>query len=66
MLIVDMATLYENLVANSVLELDQKVLDTMRAKNVEELKKLDDKLVFCFLLMLLILFDWRMLTFFSC
>lgn len=46
MLIVDMATLYENLVASSVLELDQKVLDSMRAKNVEELKKLDDRLVF--------------------
>lgn len=40
----DMATLYESLVASSVLELDQKVLDSMREKNVEELKKLDDKI----------------------
>ena len=43
-----MATLYETLVATSVLELDQKLLDSMRANNVDELNKLDEKLV-CFL-----------------
>ncbi|KVI06225.1 26S proteasome, regulatory subunit Rpn7 [Cynara cardunculus var. scolymus] len=40
----DMAPLYETLAANSVLELDQKVLDSMRAKIAEELKKLDEKI----------------------
>lgn len=39
----DMAPLYETLVAESVLELDQGVLDSMRAKIEEELKKLDEK-----------------------
>lgn len=39
----DMAPLYETLAASSVLELDQKVLDSMRAKIAEELKKLDEK-----------------------
>ena len=38
-----MASLYETLVASSVLELDQAVLDSMRAKIDEELKKLDEK-----------------------
>ncbi|KAM1128934.1 hypothetical protein TB2_038723 [Malus domestica] len=41
----DMAPLYETLVAESMLELDQGVMDSMRAKNQEELKKLDEK--FC-------------------
>ncbi|KAM2820174.1 hypothetical protein PS2_038504 [Malus domestica] len=40
----DMAPLYETLVAESVLELDQGVMDSMRAKNQEELKKLDEKI----------------------
>ncbi|KAK9054567.1 hypothetical protein SSX86_025646 [Deinandra increscens subsp. villosa] len=40
----DMAPLYETLAADSVLELDQKVLDSMRAKIAEELKKLDEKI----------------------
>ncbi|KAI3777647.1 hypothetical protein L1987_47448 [Smallanthus sonchifolius] len=40
----DMAPLYETLAASSVLELDQKVLDSMRAKIAEELKKLDEKI----------------------
>nr|KAJ0211443.1 hypothetical protein LSAT_V11C400165390 [Lactuca sativa] len=40
----DMAPLYETLVVNSVLELDQKVLDSMRAKIAEELKKLNEKI----------------------
>lgn len=38
-----MASLYESLVASSVLELDQAVLDSMRAQIDEELKKLDEK-----------------------
>ncbi|PHT74649.1 hypothetical protein T459_21926 [Capsicum annuum] len=38
----DMVPLYETLVTNGVLSLDQKVLDSMRAKNCDELKKLDD------------------------
>ncbi|KAM3218424.1 26S proteasome non-ATPase regulatory subunit 6 [Capsicum chacoense] len=40
----DMVPLYETLVTNGVLSLDQKVLDSMRAKNCDELKKLDDKI----------------------
>lgn len=43
-----MAPYYETLVADSVLELDQSVLDSMRAKNEEELKKLDEKWVILF------------------
>ena len=43
-----MAPLYETLVADSVLELDQGLLDSMRAKIEEELKKLDEKWVFVF------------------
>lgn len=39
----DMAPLYEALAADSVLEMDQAVLDSMRAKIEEELKKLDEK-----------------------
>ncbi|PHT40763.1 26S proteasome non-ATPase regulatory subunit 6 [Capsicum baccatum] len=40
----DMVPLYETLVTNGILSLDQKVLDSMRAKNCDELKKLDDKI----------------------
>ncbi|XP_028781827.1 26S proteasome non-ATPase regulatory subunit 6 homolog, partial [Neltuma alba] len=40
----DMVPLYETLVADSVLPLDQSVLDSMRAKIDEELKKLDEKI----------------------
>lgn len=40
---VDMAPLYESLVSRSVLSLEQKVLDSMRIKNDDELKKLDEK-----------------------
>ncbi|KAK9283034.1 hypothetical protein L1049_011262 [Liquidambar formosana] len=39
----DMAPLYETLAADSVLEMDQAVLDSMRAKIKEEIKKLDEK-----------------------
>lgn len=39
----DMAPLYESLVANKVLNLDQKALDLMRAKIEDELKKLNEK-----------------------
>ncbi|WZZ79480.1 hypothetical protein YC2023_100052 [Brassica napus] len=39
-----MAPLYETLAASSVLELDQSLLDSMRASNEEELKKLDEKI----------------------
>ncbi|CAH9070460.1 unnamed protein product [Cuscuta epithymum] len=39
-----MAPLYQTLAADSVLTLDQKVLDSMRAKIEEELKKLDEKI----------------------
>ncbi|MCD7448063.1 proteasome regulatory particle subunit [Datura stramonium] len=40
----DMVPLYETLVSNGVLSLDQKVLDSMRSKNCDELKKLDEKI----------------------
>ena len=40
---VEMAPLYETLVAESLLEKDQNALDSMRVKNEEELKKLDEK-----------------------
>ncbi|CAM8925006.1 unnamed protein product [Rhodiola kirilowii] len=40
----DMAPLYQNLVANSVLELDEALLESMRVKNQEEIAKLDDKI----------------------
>ncbi|ESR53281.1 26S proteasome non-ATPase regulatory subunit 6-like [Citrus sinensis] len=40
----DMASFYETLVAESVLEMDQSVLDSMRTKIEDELKKLDDKI----------------------
>ncbi|KAK2648071.1 hypothetical protein Ddye_015560 [Dipteronia dyeriana] len=40
----EMAPFYETLVAESVLEMDQSVLDSMRAKIEEELKKLDEKI----------------------
>ncbi|MCL7050896.1 hypothetical protein MKW94_018131 [Papaver nudicaule] len=39
----DMAPLFENLVANGVLEMDPKLLESMREKNAEELKKNDEK-----------------------
>jgi hypothetical protein len=39
----DMAPLYESLAADSVLERDQGLLDSMRAKIDEEIKKLDEK-----------------------
>lgn len=41
--LVDMAPLYEALVASKVLNLDQKALDSMRAKIADELKKLEEK-----------------------
>ncbi|CAB4280564.1 unnamed protein product [Prunus armeniaca] len=40
----DMAPLYETLVSESVLPLDQSVLDSMLAKIQDELKKLDEKI----------------------
>ncbi|OIS96924.1 26S proteasome non-ATPase regulatory subunit 6 homolog [Nicotiana tabacum] len=40
----DMVPLYETLVANGVLTVDQNVLDAMRAKIADELKKLDEKI----------------------
>lgn len=40
----DMVPLYETLVSNGVLSLDQKVLNSMRSKNCDELKKLDEKI----------------------
>jgi 26S proteasome regulatory subunit N7 len=39
----DMVPLYETLVADSVLDLDRALLDSMRAKIDDELKKLDEK-----------------------
>ncbi|KAJ6748462.1 26S PROTESOME SUBUNIT 6 [Salix purpurea] len=39
----DMVPLYETLMAESLLEKDQSLLDSMRAKNEDELKKLDEK-----------------------
>ncbi|KAJ0106267.1 hypothetical protein Patl1_18232 [Pistacia atlantica] len=38
----DMATFYETLAEESVLDMDQSVLDTMRAKIDEEIKKFDE------------------------
>jgi 26S proteasome regulatory subunit N7 len=50
-----MVPLYETLVAESLLEKDQSLLDSVRAKNEDELNKLDEKWVlslffhfFCF------------------
>lgn len=40
-----MAPLYETLVANKVMDLDQKTLDSMRSKIDDELKKIEEKLV---------------------
>ncbi|VVB07486.1 unnamed protein product [Arabis nemorensis] len=40
-----MTPLYETLTASSVLDLDQNLLDSMRASNGEELKKLHEKIV---------------------
>lgn len=40
----DMAPLYATLAADSVLEIDQAVLDSMRLKIEEEIKKLDEKI----------------------
>ncbi|XP_035544553.1 26S proteasome non-ATPase regulatory subunit 6 homolog [Juglans regia] len=40
----DMAPLYETLISESVLEKDQGVLDSMRAKIEDEIKKLDEKI----------------------
>ena len=60
-----MTPYYETLVADKVVELDQSVLDSMRAKNEEEIKKLDEKwvfLLFKFLFMFgywLIKSDWN-------
>ncbi|KAI3971483.1 hypothetical protein MKW92_033654 [Papaver armeniacum] len=39
----DMAPLYETLTVNNVLDMDPKLLESMRAKNAEELKKIDEK-----------------------
>ncbi|XP_012438982.1 26S proteasome non-ATPase regulatory subunit 6 homolog [Gossypium raimondii] len=39
-----MTPYYENLVADKVLDLDHSVLDSMRAKNEEEIKKIDEKI----------------------
>lgn len=41
--VVEMAPYYETLVADKVVELDQNVLGSMRAKNEDEIKKLDEK-----------------------
>ncbi|KAL4283011.1 hypothetical protein GQ457_16G031530 [Hibiscus cannabinus] len=40
----EMTPFYETLVADKVVELDQSVLDSMRAKNEDEIKKLDEKI----------------------
>uniref|UniRef100_A0A3N7GP46 Uncharacterized protein n=1 Tax=Populus trichocarpa TaxID=3694 RepID=A0A3N7GP46_POPTR len=40
----DMVPLYETLVAESLLEKDQSLLDSVRAKNEDELNKLDEKI----------------------
>uniref|UniRef100_A0A2P2LEA3 26S proteasome regulatory subunit RPN7 n=1 Tax=Rhizophora mucronata TaxID=61149 RepID=A0A2P2LEA3_RHIMU len=40
----DMVPFYETLVADGLLEKDQGLLDSMRTKNEEELKKLDEKI----------------------
>ncbi|KAL3622466.1 proteasome regulatory particle subunit [Castilleja foliolosa] len=40
----DMAPLYETLIADKFLELDQKALESMRSKNDDELKKLKEKI----------------------
>jgi 26S proteasome regulatory subunit N7 len=38
-----MVPLYETLVAESLLEKDQSLLDSVRAKNEDELNKFDEK-----------------------
>ena len=43
-----MSPLYETLTSESLLALDRSVLESMRAKNEEELKKLDEKWVSIF------------------
>ncbi|XP_022729462.1 26S proteasome non-ATPase regulatory subunit 6 homolog [Durio zibethinus] len=40
----DMTPYYETLVGHKLVELDQSVLDSMLAKNEDEIKKLDDKI----------------------
>ncbi|XP_072950188.1 26S proteasome non-ATPase regulatory subunit 6-like isoform X2 [Typha angustifolia] len=40
----DMASLYESLVAGSVLEMDTELLDSMRGRIADEMKKLDEKI----------------------
>ncbi|EEF51851.1 26S proteasome non-ATPase regulatory subunit 6 homolog [Ricinus communis] len=40
----DMAPLYETLITEGLLEKDQSILDLMRAKNEDELKKIDEKI----------------------
>ncbi|MBA0735519.1 hypothetical protein Gogos_019360 [Gossypium gossypioides] len=40
----DMTSYYETLVTDKVLELDQSLLESMRVKNEEEIKKLDEKI----------------------
>jgi hypothetical protein len=44
----DMAPLYEILVSQLVLELDDRCLNSMRTNNQNELKKLNEKWVLCF------------------
>lgn len=39
----DMVPLYETLVADSVLDMDRALLDSMRAKTEDELNKIDEK-----------------------
>ncbi|KAK8507041.1 hypothetical protein V6N13_069835 [Hibiscus sabdariffa] len=40
----EMTPYYETLVADKVVEVDQSILDSMRAKNEDEIKKLDEKI----------------------
>ena len=44
----DMTPYYETLAGDKVVELDQSLLDSMRAKNEDEIKKLDEKWGFLF------------------
>lgn len=42
-LIADMDSLYESLASDSLIDRDQGLLDEMRKRNEEEIKKLDEK-----------------------
>jgi len=58
---VDMVPLYETLVAESLLEKDQSLLDSVRAKNEDELNKLDEKWVLSLFFHFFLFLSWTCL-----